>query len=436
MTRRPGRGVSGLRPASSPTAASRRGRRGTLAELSPAARALLEHVDGHGGEAHHRVGPAHRAARRRAHARRGAAGPPAAGAPRGRRHGRACPARSASRCAAAARPASRSTRCRRWPRRRVEPHWSTRTAAGAAFEAVRRLELLLDHWGAAAAGGLRSGGLGVRDLKAAARAAARRRGRRGPARRDGAGRRPGRRPRPPPTGRPVVAAHRRVRRLVAAGRPPSAGRAWPGAWLASPRMPGAGRLARPGGQDLERARPRARQRGLAEEARRIALAGPGRAARGEVLAIGHRPRLAGRSASRWLRPRRPRTRADQVAWTRWPRRPRSASPALGGPAAVRPRTAGRVTTTGRRGGARRRCSPTRSTTCCCRPTSPRSRPGPLESELARRLQLLADVESRGGATVYRFTPGSRAPRARRGLDGGRAARLPRRRSRGRRCRSR
>ena len=41
-------------------------------------------------------------------------------------------------------------------------------------------------------------------------------------------------------------------------------------------------------------------------------------------------------------------------------------------------------------------------------------PGPLESQLARRLQLVADVESRGGATVYRFTPGS----VRRALDTG------------------
>jgi len=39
-------------------------------------------------------------------------------------------------------------------------------------------------------------------------------------------------------------------------------------------------------------------------------------------------------------------------------------------------------------------------------------PGPLESTLARRLQVLAEVESRGGATVYRFTSGS----VRRALD--------------------
>ena len=62
-------------------------------------------------------------------------------------------------------------------------------------------------------------------------------------------------------------------------------------------------------------------------------------------------------------------------------------------------------------------------------------PGPLESDLARRLQLLADVESRGGATVYRFTPGS----VRRALDVGwsaaRDARVPRRRLAHARCRS-
>ena len=41
-------------------------------------------------------------------------------------------------------------------------------------------------------------------------------------------------------------------------------------------------------------------------------------------------------------------------------------------------------------------------------------PGPLEGDLARALRLLSDVESTGGATVYRFTPGS----VRRGFDAG------------------
>ena len=41
-------------------------------------------------------------------------------------------------------------------------------------------------------------------------------------------------------------------------------------------------------------------------------------------------------------------------------------------------------------------------------------PGPLEQELARKLSLVADVESRGGATVYRFAASS----VRRAFDAG------------------
>ncbi|MBD0716685.1 helicase-associated domain-containing protein, partial [Streptomyces sp. CBMA370] len=44
-------------------------------------------------------------------------------------------------------------------------------------------------------------------------------------------------------------------------------------------------------------------------------------------------------------------------------------------------------------------------------------PGPLRRPLADALAVLADVESKGGATVYRFTPGS----VRRALDSGRTA---------------
>ncbi|WP_437039617.1 helicase-associated domain-containing protein [Streptomyces sp. enrichment culture] len=44
-------------------------------------------------------------------------------------------------------------------------------------------------------------------------------------------------------------------------------------------------------------------------------------------------------------------------------------------------------------------------------------PGPLERPLADMLGVLADVESKGGATVYRFTPGS----VRRALDSGQTA---------------
>lgn len=44
-------------------------------------------------------------------------------------------------------------------------------------------------------------------------------------------------------------------------------------------------------------------------------------------------------------------------------------------------------------------------------------PGPLNRPLAEMLSVLADIESKGGATVYRFTPGS----VRRALDAGQAA---------------
>ncbi|MFB7913899.1 helicase C-terminal domain-containing protein [Streptomyces sp. NPDC056061] len=44
-------------------------------------------------------------------------------------------------------------------------------------------------------------------------------------------------------------------------------------------------------------------------------------------------------------------------------------------------------------------------------------PGPLERPLAEMLSVLADIESKGGATVYRFTPGS----VRRALDAGQSA---------------
>lgn len=44
-------------------------------------------------------------------------------------------------------------------------------------------------------------------------------------------------------------------------------------------------------------------------------------------------------------------------------------------------------------------------------------PGPLQPHLAETLHVLADIESKGGATVYRFTPES----VRRALDAGRTA---------------
>ena len=74
--------VSGLRPAS-PEAASPDALAARIAELSPAATALLRHVDDHGGEGTTGIGPAHRLAGRSTHAGRGADQPPPARPPRG-----------------------------------------------------------------------------------------------------------------------------------------------------------------------------------------------------------------------------------------------------------------------------------------------------------------------------------------------------------------
>ena len=121
-----------------------------LAELSPAARALLEHVVDQGGEATTGSRPPHRPARDAATPAEELPVAPSAGAAH-RRHGggarRGGPG-AARRphhdapvdSAPGSRPAER------------DPAMVDRVAAGAAFEAVRRVELLLDHWGAAPPG--------------------------------------------------------------------------------------------------------------------------------------------------------------------------------------------------------------------------------------------------------------------------------------------
>ena len=206
--------------------------------------------------------------------------------------------------------------------------WSTAVAAGAAFEAVRRVELLLDQWGTDAA-----------------RRAAQRRPRRprpqgdraAPARRRGP--RPrcsSSSPRPRAAGhrrrrrrQPGLDAHRRLRRV---GRPAgrrALGRAGARPGWRAPRMPGLVGLARPRRQGVERAGPRA---GRAR--RRWRAAGwpstcwpscpPGR-----VLAAGTGlPSLVARvpGCDRAVRA----ARADQVALGGRARRRRWASPASTG----------------------------------------------------------------------------------------------------------
>ena len=168
------------------------------------------------------------------------------------------------------------------------------------------------------------------------------------------------------------------------------------------------------------------------ESRRMALNVLAELPAGEVPATGTGlPSLVARVA--WLRPRRPRSRADQVAWA-VDRGGDAGGDRLRRAGVVLPRPAGR----------RRRRPRPRRWPAAARAGRPRPDPGRPDRgrararwsrRLARTLQLLADVESRGGATVYRFTPAS----VRRALDSGWAAAEVHDfvdGCRGRRCRSR
>ncbi len=280
-----------------------------------------------------------------------------------------------------------------------------RTAAGAAFETVRRVELLLDHWGSAPAPALRSGGLGVRDLKATARLLH--------------------------TTEPVAAllvetaaaagllaqraggdgnavwvptdafdrwsAHETAERWAVLGR----------AWLANPRA-----AALVGTRD-ETDKPRnALAPGLSSrtvvESRSMALVVLGGLGAEEVLAAGTGvPSLVARIA--WLRPRRPASRAREVAEA-LEEAAVLGLVALGATASYADLLVADDDPTT----SLAALLPEPVDHVLVQADLTAVAPGPLESSLARRLQLLADVESRGGATVYRFSAGS----VRRALDVG------------------
>ena len=163
----PEAGVSGLRPCSAPTPTVDEVA-GHLSELSEPARALLEHVLAAGGEATSddarlivlpadAATPAEELLARRLLVPRGSGTlvvPGEVGIALRGGHTTAEPVDDV--------PALATTE-------RSEQQVDA-AAAGAAFEAVRRLELLLDLWGAEPPSALRSGGLGVRDLRATAAA--------------------------------------------------------------------------------------------------------------------------------------------------------------------------------------------------------------------------------------------------------------------------
>ena len=372
-----------------------------LAELSPGRGRAAAARRRPRRRGHDRVGPPHGLPGRGRDPGRGADRPPAAGPPR-RRHRRAARARSGWPSAAAAPRPSRSTRCRRAGHHARDAALVARTAAGAAFDVVRRVELLLDHWGVAAAQRAAQRRAGRARPEGGGARAARRRGRRRPDRRGGPGGRPdrrgGRRRRHArvwlptdefdlwsgrPTRRAVGAPGRRVARRAAGSR----------RWSAR-----ATRRASRGTRS-----PPSSRAGCAEEARRLALQVLAELPDGEVLADRHRHRLA-----------RAADRLAASAPARGLRRPRHGGAGRGcragrdrrrRAAAERPR----VVADGDLPAAAEAIAadlPRPVDHVLLQADLTAVAPGPLETEVARRLHLLADVESRGGATVYRFTSGS------------------------------
>ncbi|HET7690169.1 MAG TPA: helicase-associated domain-containing protein [Nocardioidaceae bacterium] len=283
-----------------------------------------------------------------------------------------------------------------------------RTAAGAAFELVRHVELLLELWGTRPPAALRAGGVGVRDLKAASvlmhvdeRVAA------------------------------LLIETASAAGLLAVGHTDELDAAWLPteafdhwlaapvadqwarlalAWLDNPRLGGMvgsrqqGKVVTALSPDLERS--------WLATTRRETLGELASLAAGEVLAAGTGvPSLVDRL--RWLRPRRPATRAEAVAWTV------EEAAALGVVGLGGLSSHGRALVTAD--------DPLHEAPSKLQPLLPTPvdqvmvqadltavAPGPLEQELARNLATVADVESRGGATVYRFTESS----VRRAFDSG------------------
>jgi len=280
-------------------------------------------------------------------------------------------------------------------------------AAGAAFDAVRRLELLLDLWGAEPPSALRSGGLGVRDLRAVAAAlhveestvallveVASASGLVATAA-DGSGN---------PVWLPTDLADSWVL------RPPA--ERWVGlvrAWLDSPRMPGLVGSRDTAGKPWNALAPELAGHHMAET-RAMTLAALGSLPEGGCLASGTGvPSAVARL--RWERPRRPRARADQVLWTV------TEAAVLGVTGLDGLASHARELLAGEEDRAQKTLAgliPDPVDHVLLQADLTAVAPGPLESQLARRLQLVADVESRGGATVYRFTPAS----VRRALDTG------------------
>ncbi|WP_297736173.1 helicase C-terminal domain-containing protein [Nocardioides sp.] len=282
-----------------------------------------------------------------------------------------------------------------------------RTAGGAAFDAVRRTELLLDHWGLQPPSMLRGGGLGVRDLKAAAAEL---------------------QVTVPEAGLIIEVAT--AAGLLTSATDPEGNEVWLPtdsfdtwaagstaerwvalalAWLDTTRLPSLIGTRDPAGKSWNALAPDLSST-MAPDARSLALAQLVGLDEGSVLATGTGvPSIVERVA--WLRPRRPSVHRDLVAAAV------HEAGLLGLVGAGGLSQAGRAIVAHDHDAALVAITPHLPHPVdhvLLQADLTAVAPGPLETELARTLHLLADVESRGGATVYRFTNGS----VRRAFDAG------------------
>jgi hypothetical protein len=288
------------------------------------------------------------------------------------------------------------------------PDLVDRAAAGAAFDVVRRVELLVDSWGASPPVALRTGALAVRDLKAASEVVQ--------------------------LDEPATALL--VELAAAAGlvatwpdadgspawTPTDSFDAWceeppaerwrhvAAAWLATERLPFLVATRDDAGKARNALDPELTSR-IAPETRAMTLTALAELPAGEVMATGTGPASVVARVS-WQRPRRPPSRTDQVV-AALDEAAQLGLVALGGLASyARALLAGDDPAS-----LLTPLLPAEVTEVLIQADLTAVAPGPLTRERARDLHLLADVESRGQATVYRFTAAS----VRRAFDAGWAA---------------
>jgi hypothetical protein len=285
------------------------------------------------------------------------------------------------------------------------PRLAVSAALGAATEYVRRTELLLEGWGTRPAAALRTTGLGVRELRATAAQlqvseseaaliieVAHEAGLTG-TRADADGN----------TVWVPTVEFDHWRELPTAERWTVLARAW----LGSPRLPSLVGERGPDQKPWNALTPELSAAGM-PEAKAMALGVLAELPAGHGLAAGTGlPSLVARLA--YDRPRRPRTRPDLVAWAV------AEAAVIGLTGADALASYARLLLDGE--------DPTPALADLLPPPVDHVllqadltavAPGPLEPDLARRLQQVADVDSHGAATVYRFTADS----VRRALDSG------------------